>query len=245
MVEIKGGMCRFIKPDVWRRLQRFIEKMPGVKITRCDLAADFFQGELCARCAWDVWRAAGAEFLGIARRCGRLPKASWVDGGHNGSTLYIGRGTRREICIYEKGRQLGFFDEPWVRAEVRYRHYKSGLKLYKVPLDILDSENWWSYWAASADYLARLTALAKTVKYGPLELQYDDFLSFLRQQAWHCRNQYGGLIGFLSSICGAGFTCRLLGRSGWVGTDLFPDWDNHSPEEIKSILGPFPAFSDL
>lgn len=232
MVEIKGALCRFINEKLWRRLHRFVSRYHG-RITRADLAADFFQGELCVRCANDVYKACGADFLGL-RRGGRLPKAQFIDGGLNGSTLTIGSRTGgRQICIYEKGRQLSFFDEPWTRAEVRYKHHRSGPKVYMVPADMINPDMWWSYWAESAEYLRKLSAAAKQVQIGAVDIGYDTFLDYLRQQSEHCRRQYGGLIGFLASVLGPILTCRYLGHNKWAGLDLYPGWEKYSDSDVN------------
>lgn len=236
MIELHGAFCQKVPTPLWDRLACFLGKVNRARITRCDLAADFYQGELCVRCANDVFRVMGPEFLGI--RCGgRLPKGKFIDGGYNGSTLEIGtRTSGRQIVIYEKGRQLGFFGEPWTRAEVRFRRYRSGFKQYEVPLDILRPDNWWSYWASSADYLARLTEVAKQVQIGSHDVGYDAFLDYLQAQAKSCSKQYGGLIGFLESKLGPLLTCRLLGHSRWQGFKLFPEAEESTAEEIKMAL---------
>lgn len=236
MLEAKGVLCGFItRAGLWPRVYKIFGRY-NPRITRADLAADFYQGELCVRCANDVYKAAGADFLGI-RKGGKIPTHRFIDGGASGSTLEVGsRKSGRQICIYEKGRQLGFFDQIWTRAEVRFRRYRSGFKHYEVPWDILVSANWWNYWSASAEYLAKLAQHATALRVGAASIEYDGFLHYLASSARNCRNQYGGLIGFLSSVLGSVATCRLLSRSSWKGVDLWPGWQDYSIDEIKEAL---------
>lgn len=243
MFELHGEFCRKVPAHMWLKLFNFARRS-GARITRCDLAADFYQGELCVRCCHDVYTAAGADFLGL-RFGGRLPAKRWIDGGINGSTLYIGaRSSAREICIYEKARQLGFFDLPWTRAEVRFRRARSGLKKYEIPLEILHPDNWWAYWAGSADYLAKLAQVATELKVGGLDIEYKAFFDYLRDQAKHCHKQYGGLIGYLAERIGAVATCGLLGHSRWSGLEIYPEAADYTAKDLKSILGPLPAILD-
>lgn len=237
MLEAKGVLCGFItRRGLWGRIHRIFGRYKP-RITRSDLAADFYAGELCVRCANDVYRAAGADFLGI-RKGGRLPSCRFIDGGGGGSTLDIGsRSSGRQIVIYEKGRQLGFFEMPWTRAEVRYRRYRSGLKAYEVPWDILLPQNWWPYWSDSASYLAKLSQAATTLRIAAADIEYKGFLEYLSNQTSNCRKQYGGLIGFLSSVLGAATACRILSRPVWNGADLWPGWQDYSHEEIARALG--------
>lgn len=242
MFELHGAFTGRVRPELWRRVEALVRLFKG-RITRIDLAADFYQGELCVRCCNDVYTAAGPDFLGIQAKGGRLPAKRFIDGGMNGSSLYIGsRSSARQIVIYEKGRQLGFFDLPWCRAEVRFRRARSGLKRYEIPLELLRPDKWWSYWAGSADYLSRLAQAATALHIGGTDIEYQGFLDYLHKQVKACHTQYGGLIGFLERTVGAAAACFLLRRSRWSGFDLYPEAAEYTSDQIKSILGPFPAF---
>jgi phage replication initiation protein len=90
----------------------------GARITRCDIAADDFDGKYL-----DVRGALGAWGDGAFQVCrnGRKPKASLHDdcGTGSGSTFYVGSREAGKLArIYEKGKQLGDVASRWVRGEV-------------------------------------------------------------------------------------------------------------------------------
>ncbi len=104
-----------------------------MKLTRVDIAQDFFHGE------HDIKRAQKAfnngEFQHSNR--GRKPTGKYIDdmGSGEGKTLYVGKlaSSGRETCIYEKGKQLNSTKYPdWVRWELRL-----GKRDRVIPLDIL------------------------------------------------------------------------------------------------------------
>ena len=101
------------------------------------------------------------------------------------------------------------------------------MKAYEVPWDILLPENWWAYWTDSAEYLARLSQAASSLRIAAADVEYQGFLQYLESQALNCRRQYGGFIGFLASVVGTRATCRLLSKSSWKGADLWPGWQDY------------------
>lgn len=112
-LSLTGSGCAFV--NAWANVAQQIERLGG-RITRCDLAFDDYTGE-----RFDVHalrlRARNKDFM----QGGTPPKWRFIDdeGCGTGSTLYVGSKGHKELCVYEKGKQLGFVDSPWVRAEVR------------------------------------------------------------------------------------------------------------------------------
>lgn len=93
------------------------------KITRCDVAFDDFAGKTVTPASIrDLWQD------GQFNRDGRPPKGRYIDdyGTGEGCTAYVGTKGYRELCVYEKGRQLGDQTSDWVRVEGRF-YAKSGL----------------------------------------------------------------------------------------------------------------------
>jgi phage replication initiation protein len=125
-VSLSGAGTRWVKD--WARVQRAVGDLGG-RITRCDLAFDDYEGKI-----FDVHdmreRAARKEFM----QGGTPPKWRFLDDGGNdtGCTLYVGTKGHKELCIYEKGKQLKHIGSKWVRAEVRL-YAKHGI----VSLDVL------------------------------------------------------------------------------------------------------------
>jgi len=128
MIDMTGQCCASI--ERWDALRLWLETLPEVRITRCDVACDVYEGTV------DVddcvsWYKAG-EF--ITR--GRAPKSStagdWI-GGVRGRTFYVGDSKNGKLLrCYEKGKELGDFESPWVRFEVQF-----GKRDRVIPFDIL------------------------------------------------------------------------------------------------------------
>jgi len=112
-VSLSGFACQFLEPS---QCVSIIGCYAGHKITRADVAADFDTGITLDTC---VQAFRSGEF---AAGKGRPPSARHIDdmGSGSGRTLYVGKKVNgKEICCYEKGKQLGQPDSPWVRVEGR------------------------------------------------------------------------------------------------------------------------------
>lgn len=126
-VSLSGAGTRWVRN--WPNVQRQLERL-GARITRCDVAWDDYEGKVL-----DVHKlracARNKEFM----QGGTPPKWRFIDdeGCGTGCTLYVGSKGHKELCVYEKGKQLGLKDSPWIRAEVRL-YGKHG----DVPLSIVN-----------------------------------------------------------------------------------------------------------
>lgn len=145
-VELNAGACARV-PD-WDRVLQWGESI-GARITRVDLAHDDLMGEFVSIDIARGWYDAG-EFTSS----GRPPEAKLIDdlGSGKGKTLYIGnRANGKLLRVYEKGRQLGDSESPWVRVELELRG-KSRL----IPWEVLTTPA--PYLAGSYPCLAYLSA---------------------------------------------------------------------------------------
>lgn len=102
------------------------------KITRIDYAHDDLTGDLIG-----VEWADSQDDIGGFNSGGRNPEigklGDWKRPNGTGRTFTVGKRVSSKYCrIYEKGRQLGDVDSPWVRAEVEYK-----AKHYHLPLEAL------------------------------------------------------------------------------------------------------------
>jgi len=88
----------------------------AAKISRLDIAVDDLSGDHFSVADFKRLHAEGA-FVNN----GRPPKAQFVDdlGSGDGCTLYIGQKGHKQLCVYEKGKQLGDPDSKHVRCELR------------------------------------------------------------------------------------------------------------------------------
>lgn len=86
------------------------------RVTRVDVAVDDTAGTTFSV---ESFRKAYAE--GAFTTTGRPPDASYRDdlGSGKGCTLYVGKKGHKELCVYDKGKQLGDLDSPHTRCEVR------------------------------------------------------------------------------------------------------------------------------
>jgi phage replication initiation protein len=118
--ELTGGGCRWVKSWVFVRRQL---EMLGARISRCDVALDDFAGVL-----FDVRALAEQARAGAFIGCGRPPKSRFLDdhGNGTGCTLYVGKKGHKELCVYEKGKELHDESSPWVRCEQRFygKHFR-------------------------------------------------------------------------------------------------------------------------
>lgn len=118
--DLSGAGCS--KVASWEVMQDWIRTMFDFKLTRVDLAVDCLQGE------FDIDDAASWYRAGDFNAGGRNPRHStigdWLSQpSFYGRTLEIGRSANGKMLrCYEKGKQLGDPDSPWVRFEVELRN---------------------------------------------------------------------------------------------------------------------------
>lgn len=108
------------------RLYRFIQDSQTAHLTRIDLAYDDFAGETFpVREIPAAWEQGAFDSSVGGRRPILEKRGDWERGDpdQSGLTAYVGKRTSgRMFRIYEKGRQLGDKQSPWVRAEVELRN---------------------------------------------------------------------------------------------------------------------------
>jgi phage replication initiation protein len=116
----------------WARVASGIVTL-GARITRCDLAFDDYDGRYFH--PRDMHEAVEAGEL-VVRTAGpgKPPKTRYVTdhGSGNGCTFYAGQKGHKELCVYDKGKEQGDPDSPWVRLEVRFY-----AKRQQLPPDML------------------------------------------------------------------------------------------------------------
>lgn len=119
-VSFPGQGCARIAD--WGRVRAWLEEHHAT-LTRLDLAYDDFQAERVTMRQAVEWYQSGGFGAG-----GRMPShrlhGDWLlgDNAKNGRTLEIGSRQGGKLCrVYEKGKQLGDPDNPWVRIEVEWR----------------------------------------------------------------------------------------------------------------------------
>ena len=102
------------------------------KITRVDISHDFLLGNYTLDKALEDWR--NDRFtVRQTKPQAELMGSDWISDTRKGRTFYIGsKKSSRILYFYEKGKQLGDKESPWVRLELRQRN-----KDYIIPFDVL------------------------------------------------------------------------------------------------------------
>lgn len=102
------------------RLYNYLQDYaPTAKITRVDLAHDFLNGEYTPNQALSDWENGGYTSR-YTKPIAECVGGDWLEYRGTGKTLYIGsrKNSSRFVRIYEKGKQLGDSESPWVRVEL-------------------------------------------------------------------------------------------------------------------------------
>jgi len=167
--------------DGWEvRLHNWLQSAVRPKLTRVDLAHDDFTGD-----TYSVDRADSDFDDGLFNCGGRNPsheyRGNWKRPDGKGRTLYIGNRDNGKFCrVYEKGRQLGDKNHPWVRIEVEFKAVDR-----VIPFDVLLRPG--EYLAASYPAFewinARQERIVTTQK--KTELDYAKALQTVKRQFGH------------------------------------------------------------
>ncbi|WP_051953296.1 replication initiation factor domain-containing protein [Xenophilus azovorans] len=144
-VNLYGKACTFADTGWTDKMANLVDELQA-KITRVDLALDFFDGYAGGiERVWEDYKA------GLCDHYGRRPKLrdlNWLQG--NSRSLYIGsKEAGKETNVYEKGDQLfgPEADVDWLRFELRY-----GNKLRVIESEVLRRPQ--DFFAGASDWHA-------------------------------------------------------------------------------------------
>lgn len=150
-VNITGTACTFADTGWSERMAALIEDTKA-KITRCDLALDFFDG-----IRGGLPRVLADHEAGFMDVRGKRPapdmKGNWTSSGHSRSFYFGSKQAGKQTNVYEKGHQLYGPESgnPWQRIELRY-----GDKLRVLPVDMLRRPA--DFFAGASDWHAAMLA---------------------------------------------------------------------------------------
>jgi phage replication initiation protein len=190
LLQLTGKGCGLVQD--WASLQELLEGLEAT-ITRVDLAADFLDGEFTVDDGVTMHRD------GLFNLGGRPPSTSvagdWLEA-MRGRTLYVGKtGNGKQLCIYEKGKQLGDLDSNWVRFELRL-----GNRDRVIPYDVLTDGD--KFFAGAYPALAQMIEQAGEV----IPTSQTEALTTLGHLAYHLKRCYGKLIHQITDAVGASNT---------------------------------------
>lgn len=186
MLDLSGSGCGLVQD--WEALQDLLENLGESRITRCDLACDFLEGEKTVDDAVEMFQS--GEFTMNGRPPQVDTTGDWLTG-QRGRTLYVGkRSNGKQLCIYEKGKQLGDYESNWTRYELRL-----GNRDREIPFDILTNPD--RYFAGA--YPA-LQALLDEVQGERIDTISKEAHINYTQLVFHARRCYGKLFSSLANI---------------------------------------------
>ncbi len=141
---LKGNGCTFAQPGWEQRLYDFFAPLKA-KVTRIDLARDFFDGQYGFSDAAKAYEDGEFSYRGRAPSCDDI-------GSRKGyaATFSVGkRDSGKVFRGYDKGHQFRNLDDPWWRAEVEFRSNNRIL-----PLELLIRRA--SFFAGAYGFTARI-----------------------------------------------------------------------------------------
>lgn len=177
LVELTATGCNAANEDWERRLYQFITNAVRPKITRVDVAKDFFNGEYSPEQA----RADRLDGKFTNHRMmpdGECVGTDWESDKGKGKTYYVGsRESSKYVRVYEKGKQLGDKQSGWVRFEIEFKS-----KDIVIPFEVLQAPG--EYFGGAypicmqfQEKTNRIHAVKKT-----LELTFDRCIEVARKQ---------------------------------------------------------------
>lgn len=150
-LSIPGTVCGALSAHKLAQMAVLLEGF-GARLTRLDCAVDDYDGKYLTIDRMRQWYVDG-KFVSN----GRPPKATFIsdEGSGGGCTFYVGtRAGGKFLRVYEKGKQLGDKDSPWVRVEIQL-----GNKLRILP---------WEALSRPADVMAGAYPALRAVSRAPL-----------------------------------------------------------------------------
>lgn len=227
LVSISGDGLAAAKKGWEGRLHEFLTKQADQpRITRIDLAHDDYDGS-----TYNVDQAKAEFEAGLFGSGGRIPdceqRGNWYRPNGKGRTFYVGHRVNGKYArIYEKGKQLGDADSPWVRLEVEFKSVDR-----VIPFDALLNPG--EYLAASYPAFGWLESNQKRIK----TVQKSTEISYAAMCDWLLR-QCGSALAVVAEIeGGAQQALDKVGIFKKMPSRLhIPHWSN-SPEPIhKKII---------
>ncbi len=182
-IQLTGAGCAHI--EAWAQLAAKLQSA-FARITRVDVALDDFAG------VFDLGDVRTLHDNGLFTTNGRPPAlgfAGFEDG--SGQTIYVGKNAgNQQLCAYEKGKQLGDPESPWLRLEARF-----GAKYRAIPLELLTNP--------AAFFAGHYPAFAHCVEALALRMRtmVERAKSTFVKAMHNARRQYGGLLEVMRRNC--------------------------------------------
>ncbi len=225
-IELTGVGCRQYEESIGSdHAQRWslLASMLGLcdaRITRIDIAADDFIGTYPVD--WAIQQYHDGKF----DRRGQRPKARLIDdmGNRTGKTFYVGsRKSENQLRVYEKGREQGDLDSPWVRYEGEF-HASNRREL---PLDMLLDPA--PYLVGAYPVLDFVNGIGERLRIASAEV-----LASCKQAVRHFRHQYGPMLNAMLHASG-GDEAMLARLVSGTARSALPAWCPR-PDDAAQLL---------
>ncbi|MRN39298.1 replication initiation factor [Neisseria sp. N95_16] len=187
LIELTATGCGAAKSGWESRLYEFISSAPRAKITRVDVAKDFFAGEYNPNQARED-RNKGLFTCHHIKPKGECIGSDWEEEDEskmvNGKTYAVGsRESSKYVRIYEKGKQLGDKSSSWVRFEIEFKS-----KDIVIPFEVLQSPG--EYFGGAYPICERFSDKATRVKANKEQAQIsaDRYLEWVQKQFGRAAN---------------------------------------------------------
>lgn len=208
LVTITGSGFTAMKDLAWEKTAFDFLCALNARITRVDCTADFFEGEYNLDIA--VKQLMNNEFDNGGSKVNSNQFGNWLRPDGKGRTLNIGSiKNGKELCIYEKGKQLGgkyaksFKD--WVRVELRL-----GSKDRVIPLDVLIYPGQYlSGGYKPLNFISVVQCKVKTSK-AKFKVEYEKAKAVLKVQFGKLLFAIAGVEGSIASVVGDDIPDRLI-----------------------------------
>lgn len=216
LTSISGDGLAAAKPGWEKRLHDFLIDAVMCKITRIDVSHDDYDGT-----QYSVDRAKAEFENGLFTCGGRTPdceqRGNWYRPNGKGRTFYVGhRSNGKYARIFEKGKQLGDPESPWVRLEVEYKSVDR-----VIPYDIILNPG--EYLAAAYPAFRWIEEEMQVIKttQKTAEISYEAMCNFLIRQ-------FGSALAVVSEIEGGPVKAmeKLAEFKKMPSRLRIPSWEN-------------------
>ena len=222
LIELKGVGCSMAKEGWEARMFDFLQQAIRPRITRIDLAIDFFNGEYTPEQA-EIDHDNGFFDNHNMRPKSERKGTAWRKEDGTGKTFYIGRlKNSRYVRVYEKGRQLGDKDSKWVRFEIQFNHGD-----IDIPNDILIDEG--SYFCGAFPICASFQNMPEAKRFDTVKKVLNKTFD---HKLKHGKNAVGKLVNFMVDVgLSAEEIVEMLKAESGYPTGLEPE--RYSLDELR------------
>lgn len=225
-IELTGGGCRAFETsggsDHAQRWSLLASQLGlcDARLTRIDIAADDFKGMYPVSWAIEQYKAGNFD------RRGQTPKARLIDdmGNNTGKTFYVGsRKSEQQLRVYEKGKEKGDTESPWVRYEGEF-HASNRREL---PLDMLTDPA--PYLVGAYPILDFVGGIGQR-----LRIAAEEVIASCKRAVEHFRRQYGPMVNALLHASG-GDEATLARLLQGTARSALPGWCPR-PQDAAKLL---------